>query len=159
MKEKMLLAHMDVAERYARLSTARRLKVGAIVVENDRVISIGYNGTAPGADNNCEIEPENWDGDIRKLRTKPEVIHAEINALNKLVTSEQWVHTGPNTETLVITTDAKGADLFCNFACCKPCAAAIKRAGIKTFYYRYAYRDTEGLDYLEQNGVEVKQIV
>jgi len=159
MKQKMIEAHMDCAERYARLSTARRLKVGALVVKDDRVISIGYNGTAPGADNNCEIEPENWDGDIRMLRTKPNVIHAECNALAKLVTSEKWVRTGPDTETLKVTTEATGADLFCNFACCKPCAMAMKRAGIKRFFYRYAYRDTEGLDYLEQNGIEVKQIV
>jgi dCMP deaminase len=147
MKEKMLLAHMDVAERYARLSTARRLKVGAIVVKNDRVISIGYNGTEPGADNNCEIEPEDWDGDIRTLRTKPEVIHAECNALAKLREPKQEF------------SEAYGADLFCNFACCVPCANQIAKHGIKRFFYRYAYRDTEGLDFLEKCGVEVKQIV
>lgn len=146
----MLLAHMDVAERYARLSTARRLKVGAIVVKDDRVISIGYNGTEPGADNNCEIEPEDWDGDIRTLKTKPDVIHAECNALNKL---------GDEEVNKVIVNEADGADLFCNFACCVPCAKRIAEAGIKTFYYRYAYRDTDGISYLEQSGVEVKQIV
>jgi dCMP deaminase len=152
-KEKMLLAHMDVAERYARLSTARRLKVGAIVVKDDRVISIGYNGTEPGADNNCEIEPEDWDGDIRTLRTKPDVIHAECNALNKLE-----VEYDANEEEIVWN-EASGADLFCNFACCVPCAKRIAEAGIRTFYYRYAYRDTDGISYLEQSGVEVKQIV
>jgi dCMP deaminase len=151
-KEKMMLAHMDVAERYARLSTARRLKVGAIVVDNDRVISIGYNGTEPGADNNCEIEPENWDGDIRTLRTKPEVIHAEVNALKKLEVTNT-LGDGVNWH------EANGADLFCNFACCKPCAEAMVKAGIKTFFYRYAYRDTAGLDFLEENGVEVRQVV
>jgi dCMP deaminase len=155
-KEKMLLAHMDVAERYARLSTARRLKVGAIVVKDDRVISIGYNGTAPGADNNCEIEPADWDGDIRKLKTKPHVIHAECNALNKLDIERQEDDEGV---LRTVWSEAHGAALFCNFACCKPCAEAIEEAGIKTFYYRYAYRDTEGLDYLERCGVEVKQIV
>lgn len=150
---------MDCAERYARLSKARRLKVGALVVKDDRVISIGYNGTAPGTDNNCEIEPENWDGDIRTLKTKPEVIHAEVNALSKLVLSERWVRTDPRTEVLEVITEADGADLFCNFACCKPCAMAMQRAGIKRFFYRYAYRDTAGLDFLEKSGVEVRQIV
>jgi dCMP deaminase len=151
MKEKMMLAHMDCAERYARLSTARRLKVGALVVKDDRVISIGYNGTAPGEDNNCEIEPENWDGDIRNLRTKPEVIHAEVNALKKLDIEFE--------DGSVVWSDADCADLFCNFACCKPCAEEIVKYGIGRFYYRYAYRDTAGLDFLEQNGVEVHQIV
>lgn len=138
---------MDCAERYARLSKARRLKVGALVVDGDKVISIGYNGTAPGADNNCEIEPENWDGDIRTLKTKPEVIHAEVNALRKL----NWSVDG--------TSDAYGANLFCNFACCLPCAKEMVDYGIGRFFYRYAYRDTSGLDYLEENGVKVRQIV
>jgi dCMP deaminase len=158
MKQKMIEAHMDCAERYARLSTARRLKVGALVVKDDRVISIGYNGTAPGADNNCEIEPENWDGDIRTLRTKPNVIHAECNALAKLVHQTARID-GNYAVSVTTVNEAEGADLFCNFACCKPCAEAMIAHGIKRFFYRYAYRDTEGLDYLEQNGVEVKQIV
>ena len=151
MKEEMILAHMDCAERYARLSKARRLKVGALVVQGDRVISIGYNGTEPGADNNCEIEPDDWDGDIRKLKTKPEVIHAEVNALRKLHVEYE--------NGQVVYHEACDADLFCNFACCKPCAEAMTEAGIKRFFYRYAYRDTAGLDYLEENGVEVRQIV
>jgi dCMP deaminase len=152
LKQSIIEAHMDVAERYARLSSARRLKVGAIVVQDDRVISIGYNGTAPGADNNCELEPLNWDGDIRKLRTLPDVIHAEDNALRKLEV-ENTLGDGVNWH------GAAYADMFCNFACCLPCAEKIAKAGVKTFYYRYAYRDTNGIDFLEANGVEVKQVV
>jgi dCMP deaminase len=152
MKEEMILAHMDCAERYARLSKARRLKVGALVVDGDRVISIGYNGTEPGEDNNCEIEPDNWDGDIRKLRTKPEVIHAEVNALRKMEV-ENTLNDG------VVWSEAYGCDLFCNFACCLPCAEEMVRLGIRRFFYRYAYRDAAGLDYLEDNSVEVRQIV
>ena len=56
MKADMIQAHLDVAERYAKLSKARRLNVGAVVVKDDRIISIGYNGTPPGWDNNCEYE-------------------------------------------------------------------------------------------------------
>ena len=54
-------AYMDVAERFAELSTARRLKVGAIVVKDNRIISIGYNGMPSGWDNNCENEFK-WPG-------------------------------------------------------------------------------------------------
>ena len=35
---------MDVPERFAKLSYAKRLNVGAIVVKDDLTISIGYNG-------------------------------------------------------------------------------------------------------------------
>jgi len=54
MPKKIDYAHMTAAEAYADLSHARRLKVGAIITKDDRVISIGYNGTPAGWDNNCE---------------------------------------------------------------------------------------------------------
>ena len=56
MKEKFKDAFMDCAERFAQLSSARRLKVGAIIVKDNRIISIGYNGMPTGWDNNCEDE-------------------------------------------------------------------------------------------------------
>ena len=54
MKEKFKLAYMDTARRFAELSPAKRMHVGAIIVKNDRIISIGYNGMPAGWDNNCE---------------------------------------------------------------------------------------------------------
>ena len=47
-------AHMIVAETYAKLSSAKRLQVGAVVEKDNRIISIGYNGTPAGWDNTCE---------------------------------------------------------------------------------------------------------
>jgi len=44
MKQKYIDAYMDVAHRFAQLSSAKRLQVGAIIVKDDRIISIGYNG-------------------------------------------------------------------------------------------------------------------
>src|SRR5210317_1380173 len=88
MKNKFLFAFMDVAERFSQLSHARRLKVGAIVVKDDRIISIGYNGMPSGWDNDCE--------DLIKLdelyptyKTKPQVLHAESNAITKLAKSHE----------------------------------------------------------------------
>ena len=80
MKSKFALAHMKVAEVYAELSSARRLHVGAIIVKDDRIISIGYNGTPTGWDNNCENYVYDDNGDL-SLKTKPEVLHAETNAI------------------------------------------------------------------------------
>jgi dCMP deaminase len=60
MKTKLKLAYMKTAETFAELSHARRLHVGAIVVKDDRIISIGYNGMPAGWDNNCEYEVEEF---------------------------------------------------------------------------------------------------
>ena len=75
MKQKWVDAFMDTAERFAQLSSAKRLKVGAVVVKDNRIISIGYNGMPAGWDNICETEHNT---------TKDEVIHAEANAIIKL---------------------------------------------------------------------------
>jgi deoxycytidylate deaminase len=58
MKQKFKEAYMDTAIRFAELSHAIRLKVGAIIVKDDRIISIGFNGTPSGWDNNCEYLPD-----------------------------------------------------------------------------------------------------
>ena len=94
MKDKFINAYMDVAERFAELSSARRLHVGAIVVKDDRIISIGYNGMPAGWDNNCEDEIGHVLDDANnivetRLKTKQEVLHAESNALMKVASSTE----------------------------------------------------------------------
>ena len=84
MKPKFIDAYMDVAERFGKLSTARRLNVGAIIVKDNRIISIGYNGMPSGWDNNCENTLDNG-----QLKSKPEVLHAESNAIAKLARSNE----------------------------------------------------------------------
>jgi dCMP deaminase len=142
MKPKFLSAFMDVAKRFAELSTARRLKVGAIVVKDDRVISIGYNGMPSGWDNDCE----NHVGFVRDdpvLKTKPEVLHAETNAIAKLARSNE---------------SGLGADMFITHAPCMDCAKLIYQSGIKRVIFGTAYRDTAGLDFLKASGVSVEHL-
>lgn len=127
-------AYMDMAERFAQLSSAKRLQVGAIVVRDNRVISIGYNGMPAGWTNDCEDENN---------VTKPEVIHAEANAITKLARDGER---------------GLGADLFCTHAPCIHCAKLIYGAGIKKVFYRETYRDTLGVDFLETAGIEVKKV-
>ena len=134
---------MDVAFRFSELSTAVRLKVGAIIVKNDRIISIGYNGMPSGWDNNCEdYHGLDLNGNPT-LVTKPEVIHAEANAIAKLAKSHE---TG---------VDSK---MFLTHAPCLHCAKQIYTAGIDTVYYHQNYRDTTGLDFLKKCNVKVEQI-
>lgn len=183
MKEKLLNYYMQVAERTAELSTARRLKVGAVIVKDDIMIP-GYNGTFPGEDNNCEHEVMVDDVDLKRrfmqvyrptpdmdgemfifegkfytiscegdeyvtkyniyeLITKSDVLHAEANALGKLINS---------------TLSSSGADLFMTHSPCINCAINIARAGIKNLYYRTKYRTDDGIKKLIERGVNVEQV-
>lgn len=161
MKDKFISAYMDVAERFAELSSARRLHVGAIVVKDDRIISIGYNGMPSGWDNNCEdtvfvldeevmgtnmnslgytqTDKGNW----TKLKSKPEVLHAETNAIAKLAKSNE---------------SGLGATMFITHAPCLDCAKLIYQSGISSVLYRNSYRDTGGITFLEKSGIEVTQV-
>lgn len=141
MKQKHIDAHMQVAETYANLSTATRLKVGAIVVKEDRIISIGYNGMPAGWDNNCE-ELIYRIAEEPILKSKPEVLHAETNAIAKLARSSE---SGLN------------AIMFITHAPCLNCAKLIYQSGISKVYYRNSYRETTGIEFLLKGGIEVEQ--
>lgn len=141
----MVQAHLKVAEIYASLSKAIKLKVGAIIVKDNRVISIGYNGTPSGWDNTCEdLVTETAAGDIpyNRLVTKPEVIHAEANAIAKLARSSE---SGLN------------AEMYITHAPCMECAKLIFTAGISKVYFRNLYRSDEGVKFLKKCGVEVQR--
>ena len=141
MKQKWIDAFMDTAERFAKLSSAKRLQVGAVVVKDNRIISIGYNGMPSGWTNECENIIQHSDDTVTTV-TKDEVIHAEANAIIKLARDGE---------------SGNGASLFCTHAPCIHCAKLIHGAGIKTVYYRESYRDTLGLDFLEHCNIEVKK--
>lgn len=143
MKQKFIEAYMKTAETFASLSSAVRLHVGAIIVKDDRIISIGYNGMPSGWDNNCEDDfGLDFKGN-RTLVTKPEVLHAETNAIAKLAKS---------------TESGNGATLFVTHAPCLDCAKLVYQSGISSVYYRNSYRNDDGLQFLEKAGVLVTQV-
>lgn len=141
-KDKFIQAYMDTAKRFAELSHARRLHVGAIVVKDERIISIGYNGMPAGWDNNCEDQIFQQDG-TSALKTKSEVLHAESNAIAKLAKSND---------------SGDGSDIFVTHAPCIECAKLIYQSGIRRVYFNQNYRDDSGIKFLEKSGVEVKQV-
>lgn len=141
MKTKYVEAHMKVAETYAQLSSAKRLQVGAIVVKDNRVISIGYNGMPSGWDNVCEYTRTDDVG--TSFVTKPEVLHAETNAIAKLARS---------------TESGLDATMFITHAPCLDCAKLIYQSGISKVYYRNQYRSTDGIEFLMKGNVEVIKI-
>ena len=142
LKDKFQKAHMRAAEVYAELSSARRLHVGCVIVKNDTIIGIGYNGMPSGWDNNCETETYIDDFHIEMV-TKPEVIHAEANALAKVTKS---------------TNSSEGAHLFVTHAPCLECAKQIYQAGISHVYYRNNYKSEVGLDFLQKCNVHIKRV-
>jgi dCMP deaminase len=168
MKEKFKRAYMNTAKTFADLSTAKRLQVGAIVVKDDRIISIGYNGMPAGWDNNCEhkewmspdaggwLNPdeihETWPYEELteahsvaryKLVTRPEVLHAESNAISKLARSSE---------------SGEGASIFITHSPCMECAKLIYQSGIKQVFYANSYRDDAGIKFLKSSGIQVEQI-
>jgi len=129
-----------MADRFAELSYAQRLKVGAIVVKDNRVISIGYNGTPAGWENSCEEVVVVHDDGFVVTKTKEEVIHAEANAIGKLARDGE-----------------AGLDstMFCTHAPCINCAKLIYGAGIRSLYYRNSYRGKDGIEFLKKCNIDV----
>lgn len=138
MKAKLIPVHMKTAYNYAELSSARRLKVGAIIVKDNRIISIGYNGMPEGWDNTCEFHQE--DG---SLKTRPEVLHAEMNALGKLAKS---------------TESGEDATMFITHSPCTECAKLIHVSGIRKVFYSEDYRSSDGINFLKQCGIDVTKV-
>ena len=146
MKQKFLDAYMKTAETFAELSSARRLHVGAIIVKDDRIISIGYNGMPSGWDNNCEYEEiyhYKLNDEVYELKTRPEVLHAETNAIAKLARSNE---------------SGLGSSMFITHSPCLDCAKLVYQSGINTVYYRNSYRDDKGIQFLQKAGVRVEKI-
>lgn len=164
MKDKFVHFYMDVAHRTAQLSQAQRLKVGCLIVKDDRIVSLGYNGTPSGWDNTCETREE-MPGDVGgwlspaeiyekwpnvdsngvryRLVTKPEVLHSEMNALMKLAKS---------------TESGTGATMFVTHAPCINCAKAIYQAGISELIYDVDYRTSDGVYFLKKCGMSVSKL-
>lgn len=141
------LAHMKVAEVYADLSTARRAHVGCVIVKDNRIISIGYNGMPSGWDNDCEVEHIDYLSDRmprKELRTKPEVLHAETNAIAKVARSSESCH---------------GATLYVTMAPCLDCAKLIYQSGIHRVVYRNDYpKGDAGLTFLRKCNMLVERL-
>ena len=161
------IQYMKMAKVWAENSHAIRSKVGALLVKDNMIISDGYNGTPKGFDNCCETEVEcdvdfdsiggldngssickAHDNDCSKchhhyLVTKPEVLHAEANAITKVAKS---------------TNSSDGSTLYVTLSPCLECAKLIIQAGIKRVVYAEEYRITNGIELLKKTGIEVEQI-
>lgn len=171
MNQRMIDFYMRMAEECSRMSRAVRLQVGALIVKNNNIISFSWNGTPAGWDNNCEdivldpgaggwTSPEEFDSmypfegkfwingqEVNArygLKTKPEVLHAEMNSLMKLAKSSY---------------SGEEASMFITHSPCLECAKGIYQAGIKEVFYKNDYRSKDGVYFLEKCGIKIKRII
>ena len=124
-QKKLDSVFMNITKEVATLSHCVRFKVGAVLVKDGNIISMGYNGTPAGMDNCCE----------RDNVTVPHVIHGEVNAILKAA------KTG---------TSVNGGTLYLTLSPCLDCSKLILQSGIKRVVYLTAYRNLEGVDFLKQ---------
>lgn len=126
--------YLEMAQVWAKNSYCKRRQVGALIVKDRMIISDGYNGTPSGFENICEDE---------NGITKPYVLHAEANAITKVAQSGN---------------SSKGATLYVTASPCMECSKLIIQAGIKRVVYRDQYRLRDGIDLLEEAGIECVQM-
>ncbi len=133
-QERYDIAYLKMAMEWASLSHCNRKKVGALIVKNKMIISDGYNGTPSGFNNSCEDE---------NGETYWHVLHAEANAILKTASS---------------THNCNGATLYLTLSPCKDCSKLILQSGIKRLVYIKKYKDSSGIIFLKEAGVEITEI-
>ena len=127
-QKKLDLVYLKMADDLSTLSHAERRKVGCLIVKDTQIISEGYNGTPRGFDNNCE-----YTNHLDELYTKPEVLHAESNAITKLARS---------------TNSSDGATMYVTCSPCFDCAKLIIQSGIVRVVYRHMYTNKNCMEAL-----------
>jgi len=140
---------VSLGQTLAAMSTATRLKVGSVIFdpETRNIISVGYNGTPPGEDNTCEVDGV----------TKDNVIHAEINALEKIRDIHLSVPVSRYKQTEWYLT---GKILYTSTSPCITCAHAIAEAKIKQVLFLNRYSGSrDGIIVLLCNNISLERVV
>tara|TARA_B100000902_G_scaffold333942_1_gene332766 strand:+ start:2177 stop:2605 length:429 start_codon:yes stop_codon:yes gene_type:complete len=127
-------AYMKMALEWAKLSHCTRKQVGALIVKDNMIISDGYNGTPSGFENKCELD---------NGETKWYVLHAEANAILKCAKYGQSSH---------------GSVLYLTLSPCKNCSKLIHQSGISRVVFNKIYKDTSGIEFLKEAGVEITHL-
>lgn len=144
-------AYMDTAERFAQLSSCRFLKMGAIIVKDDSIISIGYNETPQGFDNCCDDTVCVNDTDEAKIKNKKKLVEYSDSVAFKNIDPSTYIHA----ETIAISkgNNVEGSVLYCTHAPCVECAKQIYSAGIERVIYKHDISDDGGIIFLKTCGL------
>ncbi|BBE31971.1 dCMP deaminase [Tepiditoga spiralis] len=144
--------YMNMTRELAKGSHCTRVKVGAMIVKDGRIISTGINGTPKGYKNcddvfNSVKIKELGDKYYEKHHDFSEKyeIHAEQNALLFLARNG-----GAGIE---------GSTIYVTHSPCIHCAKMIANSGIKrVIFYNLYDRNQDGIEFLKELGLEVKQL-
>lgn len=142
-QESLDLVYMQTALLHAGLSYANRTKVGACLVTRTGIIVPGVNGLPSELGNDLEDQYYDHEENNWCLTTKPEVVHAEQACLNK--SAREGV-------------SVEGSTLYTSLSPCAQCASNMIWLKVKRVVYLQQYRDTKGLDLLNQAGIIVDKL-
>lgn len=106
--------------------------------KDERIISTGYNGTAPHQQHCCEI----FNDDLKDHHewSLNNEIHAEQNVIS--FCAKNGISTN-------------GCQMFITLSPCIHCAKLIVAAGIKEIYFTEPYTENQGIKFLISNNVKV----
>lgn len=156
--------YKTVLKEYQNLSKCARVKVAALIVKDGRILSCGYNGTPTGQTNCNELfKTEAGKFYARKSITEEwlEYSEAEWKDLHHAFANTNEIHAEQNTLGNVLREkiDITGTSMLLTHEPCEACARLIYTCGIKHVMYENKYdRGSNGIDFLERNGVKVEKI-
>lgn len=117
--------------------------VGAVIVKDNRIISMGYNGTPPGLPNCDELfDKDNFNREEHSKWSADNEIHGELNAL--MFSAKYDI-------------EVNECDLYTTISPCNDCLKSICMSGIKNVYYLYEY-DREKLNPALLKKVNVERV-
>ena len=149
MDKKWLRYFMTVAEESAKLSKDPNTKVGAVIVNNKRIKSTGYNGAPQSFPD--DLVPVDNDGETLIEKKNTYMCHAELNVILN--------YDGQ-------IADLRNADIYVTVSPCSRCACMLAQVGIKRVIYKEKYHRKEetdaaehiltysGVDYIDYKSLE-----
>lgn len=154
--------HISQAELMADRSLCMKLKVGAVLVRDNRTISQGYNGTGPGCVNCVDYWTEYYEVHETEHKTFEDFIQSDdFKLLHKHWSPHNELHAEQNCILWAAREgiSTKAAVLYTIYSPCINCAKVIHMAGIKEVYYRHIYgSDQDGIRYLNDKKILCNQL-
>ncbi len=136
--------YLDIAQTVLERSTCLRKKYGAVIVQNDEIVSTGYNGAPRGRANCTDLEycvrqklgiPRGQNYEICRS------VHAEANAIISASRRETL-----NATLYMACRDAESGELVPDTTSCSMCKRIIINAGIRTVVVRNTESDYTIID-------------